>query len=127
MEQSGQSNFRARQPGRVRAGRNPLGVRLSARRATIFPLSTPGLVPLSAKLSGPGFTLTVMARLDRAIRISTDLDQMARSSPRVSGSISLYKPHGIDSTEPRSCDSESRHQERVDAMGHQNTVFHQLL
>src|SRR5262245_50633931 len=39
-----------------------------------------GLSPISAKLSDPGLTLTVMARLARAIRISTDLDQMARSS-----------------------------------------------
>jgi hypothetical protein len=38
------------------------------------------------------------------------LDQMAGSSPRLSGSFSLHKHHGIDSTGSGSGDSESEHE-----------------
>jgi len=52
---------------------------------------------------------------------------MAGTSPRLSGSIFLYKAHGVDSTAAWTSPNGPGHELRINAMRHENSVFHSIL
>jgi DDE family transposase/uncharacterized protein DUF4372 len=52
---------------------------------------------------------------------------MAGLAPRLSGSIFLYKAHGVDSTATWTSPNGPGHETRISAMRHENSVFHAVL
>src|SRR5258708_16121549 len=52
---------------------------------------------------------------------------MAVTSTQLSGSVFVDRAHGVDSTQPRTSASIPGHEMRIDAMRHQNSVFHSVL